>query len=433
MPWPDPVTIIVECPSCCGDKCFTLECSTRGGQVELCGWDEFGEPSDPPRYYLDKNLAGSVVICNYNSPPGKGPCEPDDCASPLGAMALESFTGPTSCGGASIQGNAIKATVTGVGPTPGTPGSVRIFLSVDDTHIVDSVGTGLIYLNSSLVVSSISSGKSEVSRDFVSGTIVTMTPGVDNSCVSGGTRDTTGPVVFTACIPLSDSIRYVYSGSAKYDPAISCDELATDTRRRFTIDEAAGCEPSMSGGLEQVTTTAFEPALTFFVETAPISGPSYREQQSTGTCVGDKRATFCDRNENLNGEDTEEDGIARLLANPTTGTWSDYKTVYDGSGDTCKNPECCRARYEVRLGRIFQYNEAAFRARVVGLLEGTTVDINIAIRRRPYGDGEYSLFQVLTFGATADAGGIAQIEGDVPNAVGFETYASSCTFQIITL
>jgi hypothetical protein len=424
------ISVTTECETCCGEKCSELECRTRGGTVELCGWDEFeGYVSTPPRFYLDKVLGGSIVICNYNSPSGKGPCEPDDCDSPIGATVSESFTGPTSCGDPAIQGNAIKATVTGAIPTPGTPGSVRITLSVDDTHIVDAVGTGLIYLNSVLVVSSISSGKSTVSRDYVSGTVVTMTPGVENACVSGGDRISTGPVVFEACIPLSDSVRYQYSGAATYFPVVDCDSIGLDTREIQTISEDLGCVPGTTGGSIIATSTAFDPEFAAYVAPSPLNSGSYKGQISSETCASDRRATACDRFEQLQNEDTEQDAIDRLLASPA-GAWSAWQPTGDGTGGTCLVQVCCRSAWQIRTYRTFEYKEAEWRATVSGQEEGAEITFYIGVYRRAYGVGTYAPFQTLEYTRTVGESGSVQVTGVTPIDEGFETYVN-CTFRAV--
>lgn len=418
----------------CGDqdgcecrKCSKLECRSRGGTVKLCGEREFpGFESTPPRFYLEKIIGGSIVICDYHSPSGKGPCEPDDCASAVGAIVSESYTGPTSCGGAAIQGNSIQATVTSVTPTPGTPGSVRVSLDVDDTHLVPSVGTGLIYLNAVAVVSSINSGKSSVYRDYVSGTAVTMVAGVDNTCVSGGTRITIGPVEFEACIPLSTSTRYAYEGKLTYNPAVNCEVAQFDTRMRRTIDQELGCSPGTTGGLEQETDSAFEPELAAYVAPSPSNSGSYKGQISSGACATDSRATACDRFEQLQSEDTDEDALARLLASPA-GAWSAWQVVADGTNGTCINPACCRAAWEIRTDQTFVYREAEWRATIEGLVPGTHVTIKITVYRKAYGPGPYAELQVEEYDVTADGDGKAVATGTVLNDEGFETYVA-CTY-----
>lgn len=419
------------CPGCCAEACTTLECRDRGGTAELCGFDEYaGFTSTPPKFYLEEIFGGSIVICDYHSPSGKGPCEPDDCASPIGSKVAESYTGPTSCGDPAIQGNAIQAEVTSVIPTPGTPGSVRITLTVDDTHIVDGIGTGLIYLNSSLVVSSITSGKTTVSRDFVSGTVVTMTPGVDNACVSGGDRITTGPVVFEACIPLSTSTRYKYNGSATYFPVVNCDAIGLDSREVETISHDSGCEPPTTGGVIIAATTPFDPAFSAYVSPSPLNSATYKGEISNDACATDRRATACDRFRQLQNEDTDENAITRLLASPA-GAWADWKPTGDGTGGTCIQQVCCRSAWEIRTYRTFEYKEAQWRATVAGLTPGTEVDIFIGVYRRAYGVGTYELFQTIQETRTANMSGIATATGDVPNAEGFETFVG-CTYRRAT-
>jgi len=420
-----------SCPGCCAEACTTLECRVRGGTAELCGFDEYtGFTSTPPKFYKEEIFGGSIVICDYHSPSGKGPCEPDDCASPLGAFVSESFTGPTSCGGAATQGNSIQATVSSVTPTPGTPGSVRVTLDVDDTHLVPFIGTGNILLNAVNVVSSINSGKSTVSRDYVSGTAVTMVAGIDNACVSGGTRITIGPVTFEACIPLSTSTRYAYEGKAIYVPAVDCDAISSDSRAVEIISHDSGCEPPSSGGDVISTTTPFDPAFSAYVSPSPLNSATYKGEVSSDACAVDRRATACDRFRQLQSEDTDDDAIDRLLASPG-GAWSDWKPTGDGTGGTCIQQVCCRSAWEIRLYRTFEYKESEFRGTVSGLVPGTEVDFLFGVYRRSYGVGTYALFQTIEDTATAGMDGKAIATGTVPNAEGFETFVG-CTYRLAT-
>ena len=419
------------CPGCCAEACTTLECRVRGGTAELCGFDEYtGFTSTPPKFYLEEVFGGSIVICDYHSPDGKGPCEPDNCSSPVGAFVSESYFGSSACGGAPLQGNSIQAVVTSVAPTPGSPGSVRITLSADDVHLVPNVGTGRIFLNGGLVVSSINSGNSTASRDFVIGTTVTMLATVENTCVNVGTRDTVGPVVFEACIPVSTSTRYKYNGSATYFPVVNCDAIGLDSREVETISHDSGCEPPTTGGVIIAATTPFDPAFSAYVSPSPLNSATYKGEVSNDACATDRRATACDRFRQLQSEDTDEDAIDRLLASPG-GAWSAWKPIGDGTGGTCIQLVCCRAAWEIRTYRNFEYKESQWRATIAGLTPGTEVDIFIGVYRRAYGVGTYALFQTIQETKTANMDGEATANGDVPNAEGFETFVG-CTYRLAT-
>ncbi len=42
-----------------------MECRTRGGEAELCGFPEYGTPSSPPKYYRTKTIDGYRPVCDY--------------------------------------------------------------------------------------------------------------------------------------------------------------------------------------------------------------------------------------------------------------------------------------------------------------------------------------------------------------------------------
>lgn len=122
----------------------------------------------------------------------------------------------------------------------------------------------------------------------------------------------------------------------------------------------------------------------------------------------------------LSDEDTEADAITRLLAG-AGGIWSAYSTP----GVSCVNPPCCKAGYPNRTtGTTFQYNEAQWRITQTGLIPGHNYKVPMQYWRRPYGIGSYTLFQSFFATGSADGGGLFDIQGTVPNARGFETYAA---------
>jgi hypothetical protein len=51
----------------------TLVCRTSSASKTKCGYDEFGEPSSPPKKYMRSSISGAIVITNYYD----GLCE--DC------------------------------------------------------------------------------------------------------------------------------------------------------------------------------------------------------------------------------------------------------------------------------------------------------------------------------------------------------------------
>lgn len=127
----------------------------------------------------------------------------------------------------------------------------------------------------------------------------------------------------------------------------------------------------------------------------------------------------------LSDEDVEADAILRLLAG-AGGTWTAWTATGDGTGGTCIPSSCCLAQYEQRTTSFsFQYQEAQFRVAGSGLTPSTTYTVKVDIWRRTYGTGMFTHYSTLTYSETTDGSGNFTFDDDVPNAVGFETYAAS--------
>jgi hypothetical protein len=452
-------------------KCSKLECRSRGGNVRLCGHEEFDVPEnatrdwtiDPMRYFKRLELGGSLLVCDYHSPdPMVSPCNPDPCVnSPVG-WSIE-ISGAFNCRvEGECPGNDLfvttKLEVVSSEKDQPSAGRVRLGFSMTGSssgcatsYGQDKTWSWLGYVNSILFIGSFSGdGSATAFRDATNGTVLGFSAELGANCSGGGVpyviTKCTGPggdnCVTTEsfslpqqvdgleyCHPASSSTRYVYSGAAVYDPAADCDNLFSDTRQRRTIDWQFGCSnvPS-TGGTTQATTTAFEPAKTGL--TTITDDYANRHEEAAGTCDGDTRVTECDRFEALSEEDTEQAGIDRLLAGPA-GTWSDWQIVLDGTNGTCLNPACCRAAWQPRVERLFEYREAEYRATIEPLPAGAPVTIRIAVYRRPWAAPPYDLFQTLEYDVTANAEGKAIVEGEVPNERGFETYVS-CTYTPAT-
>lgn len=446
----------------CGDqdgcecrKCSKLECRSRGGVVRLCGEREFpGFESTPPRFYLEKIIGGSIVICDHHSPSGKGPCWDDGCNSPVGwsisGSAIWNCYPEELCAGADSTLNA-KLEVIAV--APGTSGNVDITFQMGDeggsqcAPVLPSY-SGL--LNSTLFITRTKDGgasTTKVSRPtgtelgfsliLAQGcspvgdrpfTICSGDGGEDCESVSFSPAESTGATVsgLEFCVPTRTGKRWGYDGKATYVPAVNCDEVTLDTRQQTSSGEVVGCNPPTTGGTVVSTTTAFEPEFAAYVTDDPLNSGSFKGQISNEACVTDSRASHCDRFEQLQSEDTDEDALARLLASPA-GAWSAWQVVADGTNGTCINPACCRAAWEIRTDQTFVYREAEWRATIEGLVPGTHVTIKITVYRKAYGPGPYAELQVEEYDETADGDGKAIATGTVLNDEGFETYVA-CTY-----
>lgn len=437
-------SVTVDCPGCCDDpnKCTTLECRRRGGTVELCGEREYGEPSIPPRFYLQEQIGGSVVICNHLSPPGPQ-CAVDACDNPVGLVWEVART--YICTGGVVKMVYARLTVTGVADVGS--GQVSISFSAYSTasSTTSAAHSWLIYINGVIAGGSYSGpGSTTFSRQAANGATLDVSLVIDNNSADCGQfpASSGSPNLsclgsscavrrdVTWCVPRGESTRHVYAGARTYDPAISCDDPATDTRTREPIDEDTGCNPPTSGGTPTATPSAFDPEFAALVELdTAVSGPTLKQQRSNGACVGDLTASHCDRYSELNQEDTDEDARLRLLSGPG-GEWGDWITVGDGTGGTCINPPCCMSQWGIRIDRTYDYFEAEFRGKQGGLNPGDKVDMVIKVYRRAAGStGPFIHFADIEYDDVEAVGpeeppfsAVAEVTGAVPIDEGFETF-----------
>ncbi len=133
----------------------------------------------------------------------------------------------------------------------------------------------------------------------------------------------------------------------------------------------------------------------------------------------------------LSDEDQESDAISRLTTSGPGSIWSAFTTVGNGSGGTCINSVCCLARWEQRTTLFtFTYQEAQARVTKTGLTPSKSYLVKLVIFRRVFGVNPYVLFQTLFVSATADGSGNLTVDINVPNTVGFESYASSASIMV---
>lgn len=119
-------------------------------------------------------------------------------------------------------------------------------------------------------------------------------------------------------------------------------------------------------------------------------------------------------NIDLSDEDLESDAIVRFQGS----------TSYSGFA-VCTAPSCCTAKYEQRTTSItFGYADAQWRVFQTSLTAGQLYYAHVPIYRRPYGTSPtWTLYQTLVTSGTTSVTGVLSIDGQVPNDVGFESYA----------
>lgn len=424
--------------------CTELECRSRGGEVALCGHEEYpGYESTPPRFYLKKQFGGESIICTC---PSAG-CDNVDLAGPLScAIDKTNGSGCSYYGLAEILnifdsgGGVIKYTgrATFTGGIAGSSPCDEVLATAA------TVGGAFFYFS-----------------DSNGGATATVDASGGSTC-SGGAATAFASVVLTMDIPgfagtqscsVTRSTRLdspivtkiiSYEGEISFDPLISCDTPNVSTgKRRDSECTSYLCRQShdaCGSTIEAAITSVFEDDtfLNSYLQTTETSSTTKTQDNPIACAPGTTAAQAgSERFEQLQSEDTDEDALARLLAGPG-GLWSPWTPVGDGTGGTCLNPPCCKAEWEIRTDRTFAYREAEFRATVGGLFNGQLVDITIRVYRRAFGSADlFELFEDLVYSDVAASGGTdddtpdadAQIEDTVPNAEGFETYVT-CTYSI---
>lgn len=432
----------------CGDvdgcdcrKCSLLECRSRGGIVALgCHAENAGYESTPPRWYKKKIFAGTTIICTCTDACGFDEQESSCTTSATSSSGCE-YTVTAEITSVYLDGGTPKynGRVTFTGGIPGDP--------ICPTVLAEGryVGGGLFYF-----------GSSQGSGSF-SGVGVTTTVCPDNAAPAYFASITTsvavpGVVGGMGCAvvlqgPLDTVITTTiisYSGERTFNPGVSCvvPSLFTGLKKSSECVSLL-CKSTHSAcgdTLEGPITDAFadDPFLDAYFQVKDVDATTIH--QHTPWPCGDGRGRAANtgsyRFQQLQDEDTDEDGIARLLASPE-GQWctpcgsipdDGWKVVHDGTGGTCENPSCCRAAWEIRTDREFEYRIAEFRATIEGLEEGESVTIKLKVYRKAYGALLYTHFADLEYDRTADAFGEARVTGVVPNAQGFETYVT-CSYS----
>ncbi len=198
------------------------------------------------------------------------------------------------------------------------------------------------------------------------------------------------------------------------------------------------CVPTASGAGQICNGSFIQPANcnplvynpTPACDTNESATPTQITFSSSGACCLSspgiwEKSTADSRTATLTDQDTDSDALSRLLAG-AGGTWGSW-IASGGVGCTGTPPSCCIAGWEIRSsGFSFGYQESQFRVPFTGLTPSTRYSISIQIYRRVYGAGSYTLFATLYLSDVSDVSGNLTFTGDVPNAAGFQTYAS-CT------
>lgn len=252
--------------------------------------------------------------------------------------------------------------------------------------------------------------------------------------MAGGFRNCDSPTDNGACVaPNITSGVLAYAGYCLYD-ADTCGLTSATTEASATSSPGPTCDTLTPGAPGATGCTPFAP-FTVRTDFTLTSTPTQNTWHYNAGCTlypgfFYRKLFGEDVTATLSIEDTDDDAIARLLAG-AGGIWSSWTPVGDGTGGTCINYVCCLARYEERTtGFTFTYQESQYRVEKTGLIPSTLYYAHVEIWRRPFGSGSYVSFETLVVSGTTDGSGNLLIEGDVPNDIGFETYAQSASIVI---
>ncbi len=238
------------------------------------------------------------------------------------------------------------------------------------------------------------------------------------------------------CSTFGDTNCVSYSGTYVFAPS-NCAETNTQDER---VTSGAPGPPCGNCGSQVHNAT---PGINFAPTTFGLSNDGVLVTTQTtktwtygsGGCIlpgsGNSRTFGGQVIATLTDEDTDADAISRLTTSGPGSIWTAFTTVGNGTGGTCINSVCCLARYQARTtGFTFIYQQAQARVEKTGLTPSKSYLVRLDVWRRAFGVNPYVLFQTLFVNATADGTGFLTVDIDVPNTVGFETYANSASIMV---
>jgi hypothetical protein len=228
-----------------------------------------------------------------------------------------------------------------------------------------------------------------------------------------------------ACLaPNNGAETWSYSGFCQYDPATCTLSTASAIYTKDTNYVPGTCGPGGTITHPAWTTCSIPSKLDAFDSGSATVAltPTTRTITGTGLCAtvggGFGYIATGTSTETLSDLDTDEDAINRAAA-----AWSGWTNTGDGTGGTCVPSTCCKASIQIRTTFTFTYQAAQFRATLSGLAALTTYILSVSIYRRLIGVTDWALLQTNNYGFVSDGAGNYQMQDDVPNLEGYETYA----------
>lgn len=392
---------------CISNNC-SLSCRTRAGTASLCGYDEFGTPSTPPKKYRERRVTTVTpfTICQFG---GSNSCTPPTCPSDYS----DDYTAP----------NGVHMIGTLVNNGPGTaPNSTNYTAHCSATYLGSPVSCTIQLSFSNCAGVTFHDGETkDVGNSCVNGLASMLVPiGI------GGTGSPTKCIVIGVFGVQVTGDTWDFTGIYSRDTSgggcsSDCVLAQTNNSLRQTLSGNT-CDPTGGAGGPLPYTdpaTAYGSGITQTV----IDGA---EQDSKGNgCVtaGPPSIAYTGTvKEVLTKEDTDQDAIDRAMICTSWGSPEDCTP--EAGGTAFITPRT--------TGVTFGFRECQVRG-VAATIVGHTYQMTIGIYNRVYGtSGPFVSAGSIVITFTASDTISTTPWQLIPNTEGFETRAVSCNVIDIT-
>lgn len=401
---------------CGGVPCQTV-CRSKADNAELCGYEEFGAPSDPPKKYRRKVWTGTMHSAEWSA----AGC-PDSEGNPVG------YSGSFS-GGGDFWGDASGSMSAEPVEIDLANNRVKYRVTAKSfTNASDATGWGNMTniqlaaapADSSGSVTALNIGDEFwVSRASAKNPWKFFIQGIWS--LAGGIGHPSTEVFIDVSKVVDRSVRDEWAISNEFANEPGCAPVETDTSTRFAKELAEF--RLMSGGDEEDWigfAQDLDEAYGSLVEQT-ITNKTERVTSGEDDCQGSsapyQRANGSVK-ENLSIEDTEEDAIARSAAG----------LEWNETGSCAMHTTYITPRGTILGPYGFGYRVAQVRALLTGLTIGNTYTVTFKIWRRAFDTtSPYAFYAELTVTFEAVAATSYTEWQDVPVERGYETRVMSCS------
>ncbi|MCW5549160.1 MAG: hypothetical protein KIT44_09370 [Opitutaceae bacterium] len=401
--------------NCSGPGC-TIQCRSRSGFAQLCGYDEFTEPSDPPKKYRKRRVTGDLYRGSFPSGTCSTPSDDPVNYSRTGFAPIGGFWGDSTVSGvaAPVEADAtqVKYRASGLAFTVNSSPTAWGFLTAVSLVFRSVANPAIQYIftsNGQQIWIPRSASPYDV---FLIGTW----------SGAGGINASGSEEVINFANVVADQIRDHWDLTTEYK-ATNCHIIEDSVSARvvgvgkFPLNEGGTLDPSGPSLAD------FDGLLDETLER------TVRTLTGTEDCVGSSAPylkAIGERVESLSDEDTIEDAIQRVL-NPAPEPPAEpedplaWTTLSSCAGLGTAFITLLSAELSV------SFRVAQVRAHLTGLTIGAGYEVRYILHRRVAGtSGPFVFFGVLHQTITAPAAEATTEWVDIPNEEGWETRVMAC-------